>query len=168
MRAFSPADMRIARTVASGSPASNDGASRSSIATACFAFDPRRLHDLGQAGAAFGFRQRRQRLDVAEHEARLMKRSDQVLAVNRIEAGLAADRAVDHREQRRRHVPDANAAQQGGGRKAAHVADHAAADARPRAVAIDAAGQRRLPDLLDAAQRLVLFAGAAARRPVTW
>ena len=46
--------------------------------------------------------------------------------------GLAADRAVDHREQRRRHVPDRDAAQQRRGREARQVADHAAADRRRR------------------------------------
>ena len=40
-----------------------------------------------------------QQADICQHQGRLMKRPDQVLALGRVDAGLAADRAVDLRQQ---------------------------------------------------------------------
>ncbi len=48
--------------------------------------------DLGIAGAEFAFRQRVEQRGVGDHQNRLMKGADQIFAVARIDAGLAADR----------------------------------------------------------------------------
>jgi hypothetical protein len=54
----------------------------------------------GPAGAALGLRQRREQRRVGQHEARLIKRADEVLPHRVIDAGLTADRAVDDGEHR--------------------------------------------------------------------
>ena len=68
--------------------------------------------------------------------ARLVERADQVLAARVIDAGLAADRGIDLREQRRRHLHEVDAALVAGGREPGHVADHAAAERDHAGVAV--------------------------------
>ena len=46
-------------------------------------------------------------VDVGQHQARLVKGADQVLALGRVDPGLAADRTVDLRQQRRRDLHEA-------------------------------------------------------------
>jgi hypothetical protein len=62
-----------------------------------------------------------------------VERADQVLAERMVDADLAADGAVDLRQQRRRHVHERDAAQERGGGEAGGVADDAAADGDDRA-----------------------------------
>ena len=71
-----------------------------------------------QAGAEFAARQGFEHDRIGDDQARRVKRADQVLAERVIDAGLAADRAVDLRQQRRRHVHDRHAAQIRRGREA--------------------------------------------------
>ena len=98
------------------------------------AIEQRRLRDHAvldhfvQAGAEFAARQCFEHHRIGHHQARRVKRADQVLAERVVDAGLAADRAVHLREQRSRHVHHRNAAQVGGRGKADDIADHAAAD----------------------------------------
>ena len=67
-----------------------------------------------------------------------MERADEILAVARIDRGLAADRGIDLRQQRRRHLHDVEAAPQDRGREARKIADHAAAERDDEVVALDA------------------------------
>src|SRR6056297_521874 len=64
---------------------------------------------------------------VRQNEARLMERADQVLAVARVDPGLAAHRAVDLRQQRGGHLNEAHAPPQDRGGKARKVAYDATA-----------------------------------------
>ena len=73
-------------------------------------------------------RQRGQRGQVAEHAGRRVERADQVLAGRGVDAGLAADRGVDHAEQRRRYLHHAYAAQPARGDEPGQVGHRAAAD----------------------------------------
>ena len=75
-----------------------------------------------------------------------MKGADQVLAERVVDADLAADRAVHLRQQRRRHVHERDAAQEGRGGKARGVADDAAADGDDGAAAIGAGANQRFVD----------------------
>src|ERR1700739_2836901 len=50
--------------------------------------------EFGIAGAEFALRQGVERRSVGEHEDRLMKRTDEILAVSRIDGRLAADRGI--------------------------------------------------------------------------
>ena len=89
---------------------------------------------------------------------RLVERADQVLAERMVDADLAADRAVDLRQQRRRHLDDRDAAQVGGRGEAGDVADHAAADRDDGGGAVGAGPDQRV---VDAADRLQLFVALA-------
>ena len=75
-----------------------------------------------------------------------MERADQVLAERVVDADLAADRAVHLRQQRRRHVHERDAAQEGGRGEAGDVADDAAADGDEGAAAVGAAADERVVD----------------------
>ena len=65
---------------------------------------------------------------IGQHQTRLIKGADQVLAVTAVDPGLAADRTVDLRQQGCRHLDEVHAPQQAGGGKACEVADNAAAE----------------------------------------
>ncbi len=75
-----------------------------------------------------------------------------------IDADLAADRAVDLREQRRRDLHHRHAAQVGRRREAGDVADDAAADGDDRRRAIGAGADQRVVDAADGGQVLEAFA----------
>ncbi len=94
--------------------------------------------DLGIAGAEFARRQRVEQRRVGDHQDRLMKGADQVLAVPRIDAGLAADRGVDLRQQRRRHLHEIDAAAHARRGEAGEIADDAAAERNREIAALDA------------------------------
>ena len=86
------------------------------------------LDDLGEAAGQLARRQRGQRVGVHHHQLRLPDRADVVLALGQVHAGLAADRRVDHRQERRGHVEQTDAALVGGRDEAHQVAHHAAAE----------------------------------------
>ena len=56
------------------------------------------LHDLGEPGEDLVLRQRVEQLEVAQHRGRRVEDAHEVLALVRVDAGLAADRGVDHAE----------------------------------------------------------------------
>ena len=86
------------------------------------------LGDLAEPAAVLAVGQRAQHDRVHEHAARLVERAHEVLALGQVHPGLAADRAVDHREQRGGHVHDVDAAVVHRGREAGGVADDSPAD----------------------------------------
>ena len=83
----------------------------------------------------------RDRLDVGEHGGRRMERADEVLPRGGVHARLAADRGVDHGEQRGGALHDGHAAHERRGDEAREIADDAAAERDDRRVA--AAARRR-------------------------
>ena len=100
--------------------------------------------DLGIAGAKFARRQRVERRGVGKHQDRLMERADQVLAVGGIDRGLAADRGIDLRQQRGRHLHIVEAAPHHRRGKAGEIADDAAAERDHQIAALDARRDDRL------------------------
>ena len=68
-----------------------------------------------QSRAELPRRQRRERHRIREHQAGRVKRANQVLPFRQIDAGLAADGAIDLRDNRCGYVDKADAAQVGGG-----------------------------------------------------
>ena len=70
-----------------------------------------------------------------------MKRADEVLARAQVDTSLAADRAIDLRQERRRHLDESDAAQIRRGGKSRHVADHAAAERDDGARAVEPAAR---------------------------
>ena len=89
-----------------------------------------------------------------------MEGADEVLAVARVDAGLAADRGIDLREERGRHLHEAHAAAHDGGGEAREVADHAAAERDDEIAALDPRGEDRVADPLELA---IGFRGLARR-----
>ncbi len=78
-----------------------------------------------------------------------MKSAEQILALRRIDPGLAADRRIDLRQQRGRHLHEIDAAAQDRGRKACEIADHAAAERDHQIVALDLRRYQRFADLFE-------------------
>ena len=103
------------------------------------------LDHFGQPGAILALAQRRQHGRVDEHSGRLPEGADHVLGARQIDAHLAADRAVDLRQQRGWHLHEAQPAGERGGDEAGQVADHAAADGNHDRLAIGADGQQLVP-----------------------
>ncbi len=89
-----------------------------------------------------------------------MERADEVLALRRIDAGLAADGGVHLRQQRGRDLHEAHAAAQDRRRKAGEVADDAAAQRDDEIAAFEAELEQALAQRLQLAKAL----GRLARR----
>src|SRR5262249_37141403 len=68
------------------------------------------LRDLGVAGAEITLRQSVEQRGIGDHQDRLMEGAGEILAVARVDAGLAADRGVDLRQQGGGHLHDMQAA----------------------------------------------------------
>ncbi len=105
--------------------------------------------DLGIAGAELAQRQRVEQRGVGDHQDRLVEGADQVLALRRVDAGLAADRGIDLGEQRGRHLHEIEAAPHARRREAGKIADDAAAERDHEIAALDARRDDRLADLLE-------------------
>ena len=126
--------------------ASSAAGSRANTADALLSSQPKilriaeepELGGLDVAGAELARRQGGQRVDVGEHEARLVEGADEVLALGRIDAGLAADRGVDLRQQRGRHLHEAHAASHDACGEAGEIADNAAAERDHEIAALEA------------------------------
>ncbi len=117
------------------------------------------LRDLGIAGAHLAGGKRLQNVSVGDDEARLVEDADQVLALRRIDAGLAADRAVDLGEKRRRDLHKAHATAQDARGKSGEVADHAAAEGDDEIAALESDLEKALAKWREIAEALRPFAG---------
>ena len=117
------------------------------------------LDALGEAAAEFARRQGLKCVGVGEDRDRLMERADQVLADGVIDAGLAADRRVDHGQQRRGDLNERKPAEDGGGGEARRIPDYAAAEGDERRVSVNGCAEDRVVDAVDRGDRLVVLAG---------
>ena len=116
------------------------------------------LGDLGGAAAELARRQRVERAQVRQHQARLVERADVVLAGAEVHGDLAADGRVHLGEQRRRHLHEADAALVGGRHEPGQVADHAAAEGDQRVAAPQPAVVQHAVELLGAGEVLLPLA----------
>ena len=66
------------------------------------------LDDLREAGGDVARRQCLDGLEVSDDGERLVEGAHEILALRDVDAGLAADRGVDHGEHRRRRLNDAD------------------------------------------------------------
>ena len=115
-------------------------------------------------------RQGGQRIEIADDPGWLPERSDQVLAPDPatpfrialrrdVDSRLAADRRIDHADQRRRDVHHRNATVPRGGSEAGDVGDHATTDADHDVVACQTRYRAKASaKLLDGRERLVRLA----------
>ena len=76
-----------------------------------------------------------------------------------VDAGLAADRGIDLRQQRGRHLHEIHAAPHDAGGKAGEVADDAAAERDDRIAALEPGGKHAVDHLLQRCEALGLLAG---------
>ncbi len=83
---------------------------------------------LAIAGQKIARLQAVQQRDIGQDQRRLVEGADQVLAMGGVDTGLAADTAVDLRQQRRRDLDEAHSAPKDRGRETHQIADHAAAE----------------------------------------
>jgi len=116
------------------------------------------LDHFGQSGGQLARRQRAQGVHVGEHQLRLVECTDHVLAQRVIDRGLAADRGIDLRQQRGRHLHEVDAALVDRGREAGEVADHPAAERHQQAAPVEALAQQPLEDAIE---RLPILVGLA-------
>src|SRR6185369_11236158 len=72
-------------------------------------------------GSKLSLRQSLQSSDINQHQARLMKCADQVLAAGQVYPGFAPDGSVDLRQQSRRNLNEVDAAQIGRRRESSQV-----------------------------------------------
>ena len=91
---------------------------------------------------------------VRQHQPRLVEGADEVLALRRVDPGLAADRAVDLGEERRRKLHEADAPAQDRGGEAGEITDHPAAEGHHQVVAADLLGDQPLHRALEAGPAL--------------
>ena len=124
------------------------------------------LRDLAETAAVLAIGQRRERARVGEHGERLMERADEVLAFGQVHAGLAADRGVDHRQQRGRHLHDVDTAVVDGGGEPGGVADDTAAERDHDVAAQEAPLREPAAEIVDRRERLVVFTFAHEERLV--
>ena len=124
-----------------------------------FALEPGVLQALGEPRSELLEGQGDERLAIAEHEARRPEGADEVLAERavleqHVHRGLAADRGIDHREQRGRHEHQRHTAQEDRRRVAGEIADASPADGDKRRSAIGAVGDCRREHAIDLALHL--------------
>ena len=117
------------------------------------------FHHLGVAGAQLAGRQRVEQRGVGEYRHGLMKRADQVLAERRIDAGLAADRAIHLGKQGGRDLDQRNPATQDCGSEAGQVTDHAAAECQDGVVPLDAGAEQSVAQLGELGEALAGLSG---------
>jgi hypothetical protein len=84
----------------------------------------------------------------------LPKRADEVLAGRKVDAGLATDGGVDHRQQARGDVHDGDAAMPRRGREAGEIGHHPTADGDDDVTAREAHRGEPLGERLDRRHRL--------------
>lgn len=109
------------------SPAASDEARRLQPVEEAGIAEKPVLHHLAVTRKEVAGGQRFQHRGVGQHEGGLVEGADEVLAVDGIDAGLAADGTVDLRQERRRDLHEAHAPPQDRRGEAREIADHAAA-----------------------------------------
>ena len=109
--------------------------------------DHRRLRDFPAAACPFARGQRGEHLGRSAHVGGLREGAYEVLACGKVHARLAADRGVDHGEQRRGCLHHGDAAHEGGCGESGKIAHHPAAKRHDRAVATELQARHRFPNL---------------------
>src|SRR5205085_10967610 len=112
------------------------------------------FHYFVQPGTKLAARQRGQQLRIDDDGGRQMKGADEILSQWMVDARFAADRAVNLREQRGRHLHDRNSTQVSGRREPGDVAGYAATNRHNGTRSI---GTRTDERVVDSSNRCQLF-----------
>ena len=97
--------------------------------------------------------------DVGEHGARLRERPHQVLAFGQVHGGLATDRGIHLRRERRRHLHEGHAPHVGRGDEPRQVADRSATQGHHEVVPMRLLGRQLVQQDTVDVERLRLLAG---------
>ena len=97
----------------------------------------RHLHDLAHRGPALSLGEGTEGGDVDDDGRGLVEGAEQVLALGKVDAGLAADGRVDLGDERGRDLDPGHAPQVRGGEEARRIAERAAADRDERVASLD-------------------------------
>ena len=127
--------------------------------------DGRGLDDLRQPVAEGTLRQRVQERRVDEDRLRLIERTDEVFPPWKIYGDLAADRAVDLSQERRRHLHERHAAQVRRRREASEIPHNAAAEGQDKLTPLQAEVEHRFKHMRKLRKRLRLFPGRNGEQP---
>src|SRR5262249_51061801 len=105
--------------------------------------------DLGVAGTEFPYGKRVEQRRVGDDQDGLVESANLILSVSRVDAGLTADRGVDLRQQRGRHLHDRKTAAYDRCGKSRAVAHQAAAGRHPRVTALEGGGEQLLAHVFE-------------------
>ena len=109
--------------------------------------DHRRLCDFPAAACPFARGQRGEHLSRGAHVRRLREGAYEVLTCGKVHARFAADRGVDHGEQRGGRLHHGDAAHERGRGEPSKIAHHPAAERHDSAVAAELQARHRFPNL---------------------
>ena len=115
--------------------------------------------DLCEPLLPFSRRQCAERIDIGNHERRMMPRTDHILPSCCVYRGFPADGAVDLREQGRRHLHIGDSAMINRRDKSPQIAHHSAAKCHEKRRTIQARLTHPIADPFGLAQRLRFFTG---------
>jgi len=115
---------------------------------------------LGHARGKFAGRQCLQQFRGNIYRPRMVERTHEVFPGGKVEPCLAANRAVNHGEQSRRHLHILDAPQVSGRGKAAQVAHHAAPDDPEHALPVDFVSRQKIMHAAKNLERLGFLARA--------
>jgi len=101
------------------------------------------LDNFREAAAKLAFGEGFESGGIDENEARGIKRTDEIFAFGKIDAGLAAHGGIDLRDERGGDLNERDAAKTGGGDEAGDVTDDASADGDEERVAVDSGTDER-------------------------
>jgi len=114
--------------------------------------------DFIKPGAVLARGKSAERVRINGDEAGLIEGADEVLAFGEVDAGLAADGAINLSDERGGDVDEGDAAQVAGGDKAGDVADHSAADGDEKGAAVGAGADQSAGERFDGAEGFRAFA----------
>ncbi len=123
------------------------------------------FHHLGIARPELAFRKAGERARVDQHHRRRVEGADQILALARVDAGLAAHRRIGLGQEGRRHRDPAAPPLQHRRREAGDVADHAAADGDDMVLAPDPRLDHGIEQGFERRHGLAAFAGRERKPP---
>ena len=104
--------------------------------------------------------QSQQGRDVRNHNQRLVKGADQILALRKVDRGLAAYGRVHHGGYAGGHLDETHTAGVGGGHEASQVADHAAPEGNDDVAALRSTPRQPVVDFTGCIQGLAGLAGS--------
>ena len=115
------------------------------------------LDDFGQAGAQLALRQGLERVQIAHHFQRLVKRANHVFAQRVVDGGLASHAGIHLGQQGGGHLHKRHTPHVTGCGKTGHVTHHTAAQGKQHSLAVTGVGQQRIKNQVQTLPSLELL-----------